>query len=145
MNPRTLELAELAGFEIVEHPQEPGNFTVLNTWAETLEVFAQLIIHRERLACAHICETLPPLQYPAKQDFTAKICAQVLRSLNERPRPELGIPEYAYEETRRAQYSKAVNLILHNCLEIIRLQCADKFVAEHLELKLREHYAEYKL
>lgn len=117
MNDAIRQLAEAAGFKIVEHPQETGSLTVLSNYAETLEKFADLVAQVERKICADLCENMQA-SYPPKDQFGAKICAGMIKARGIEINPNIKelIKEFKHYHDVRAQFNLAVNDIAQECI-----------------------------
>ena len=120
MNEAIRALAEAAGFQIVEHPQELGSLTVVSNYAETLEKFADLVALVERKICHDLCDTMQGA-YPPREEFGAKICAGMIEARGIELKPELKelTKEFKHYHDVRAQYNSAVNDVVKECINRI--------------------------
>jgi hypothetical protein len=117
MNDAIRQLAEAAGFKIVEHPQEIGSLTVVSNYAETLEKFADLVAQVERKICADLCENMQG-SYPPRDEFGAKICAGMIKARGIEINPNIKelVKEFKHYHDVRAQFNLAVNDIAQECI-----------------------------
>jgi hypothetical protein len=115
MTPAQL-LALEVGFKIVEHPQEPGHYTVLSNWANSLDRYAALVAQTEREICAKLCEELQT-HYPPREQLQAEICASMIRARGIQLDPKVKplVEQFKLGEDQRAQYNQAVNDVAQAC------------------------------
>lgn len=141
MNTIIQQLAESAGFQIVEHPQELGSLTVVSNYAATLEKFADLIAQIEREACAKICEETR-IEYPPKDRPALAICASIIRARTSSLNPRVAelVDDYKRDVELRAQYRNVTINLVGDCIKIVENSIGYKQNFKHVVDNIKLQY-----